>query len=754
MPKVSPGQVSFAAGEFSPLAQGRVDSDRHKEGLELCQRYIGLLQGALVRCPGSHFVQEVKDSSKITRIYPFRFSTTQAYHIEFGDQYCRFYKDNAIITLTAQNITGITKANPAVVTYAGADTYANGDRVKITSVAGMVEVNNREFTVANVNTGANTFELSGVDSTNYTTYTSGGSVAEIYEISTPYLEAHLSSLRFTQSADTLYITHPSYAPRKLTRSAHTTWTLTSITFLDGPYLPANTTSTTFAPNATTGSGITITASTNTFASTDVGRLIRINSGGQWGTARIVTYVDPQNVSADVIHDFGTTAATTDWRLGIWSATTGYPAVSCFHEDRLFFSGATAAPNRDDGSCTGDYENFKPTTPAGTVTANLAVSISLNSNEVNSVRWMASDEKGLQNGTAGGEWVLRPASLTEALSPTNVSAKKSSAHGSANIAPVQVGKATIFVQASGRKVRELRYFYDVDGFEAPDLTRIGEHITQGGLVSVAYQQEPHSLLWANRADGMLIAATYERESDTLSVGWSRQPLSGYSDSSNNPAIVEWLSVAPSADGTYDEVWMIVKRYINGGTKRYVEYIGKFMDDETDAEDAFFVDCGVTYSGSSATTISGLWHLRGEAVDVLADGAYQSGTVSATGVLTLTTAATKAHIGYSAVAKGKLLRLDAGSAMGSSIGKTRRVNAVTFDFHRTGTIEYGMDFDEMTVAHFRDAGETLGAATPLYSGLWRGTTGAGYDTENQICFRQAKPFPGTIRGIFQEMETQDR
>ena len=238
MPKVSPIQTNFNSGEFSPLLFGRVDFDAYKNALAYCLNQIPYVQGGLTRRPGTYFCDEVKDSSKETRIVSFKFSTTQAYAIEFGDQYIRFKRNNGPVTETPLTITGITKANPGVLTYTGTDP-ANGDMFDLAGIVGMTELNGRRVTVASVNAGANTFQLSGIDTSGFTAYSSGGTASRVYELSSPYLEADLFDLKFNQSADVLYITHPSYAPRKLTRTGHTSWTLTTIGFLDGPYLPTN-----------------------------------------------------------------------------------------------------------------------------------------------------------------------------------------------------------------------------------------------------------------------------------------------------------------------------------------------------------------------------------------------------------------------------------------------------------------------------------------------------------------------------------
>lgn len=186
--------------------------------------------GGAANRSGSKFICEVSDSSKRVRLIPFIFNNQQTYVLEFGDGYMRVIKDGVQQTLAAQNITAITNANPAVLTYSGSDTYANGDEVYISGVVGMTEVNGRNFKVANVNTGSNTFELDYMDGTNvnstaWGTYVSGGTVEEVYEIDSPYAEADLQEIQFVQSADVITLVHPSYPIYTLSRLGDTSWTL-------------------------------------------------------------------------------------------------------------------------------------------------------------------------------------------------------------------------------------------------------------------------------------------------------------------------------------------------------------------------------------------------------------------------------------------------------------------------------------------------------------------------------------------------
>lgn len=671
--KASPIRESFNAGEISPLMAARIRIDKYANALETCVNMIPMVQGGVTRRTGTMFVSEVKQSEK-ARLVPFEFSVTQAYILEFGDQYIRFYKDR-----------GVIESSPGVP----------------------------------------------------------------YEIVTPYVNGDIANLKFTQSADVLYITHPSYEPRKLSRTGHTSWTLSTIDFIDGPYLPTNTTTTTITPSATSGTGITLTASAATFASTDVGRLVRIKHSSTWGYAKITAYTSATVVTADVKSNFGATSASAEWRLGLYCSVNGYPACSMFFEDRLFFAGCTAYPQRIDGSSSSLYENFAPSKTDSTVVDSNAVAFSLNAADVNVIRWMQDDEKGLIVGSVGGEWILRPSSLSQALTPTNVTAKRSTAFGSANVQAVRAGRSSIYIQRAGRKVRELAYVYEVDGFRSPDMTVLSEHISEGGLIQSDYQQEPWSIVWFIRNDGQLIGMTYERDQDV--IGWHRHILGG--SYNGGDAVVESVACIPTPDGTADEAWIIVKREIDGTARRYVEYITPRFDADT-TTDAFFVDCGLTYSGVAATVISGLTHLEGETVSILADGSTHPDRTVSGGSITLNRSAIKVHVGLAYESDVGTLNIEAGAADGTAQGKTKRIHRVAMRLYKTLGLKFGPSSDKLDTMTFRTSADEMDSPPELFTGdksiNWNGY----YETEGKMYFRQDQPLPFTLLGLFPQLVTQDR
>jgi len=759
-------QNAFNAGELSSLMLGRQDVDKYGSGMFVCLNGIPFVQGGWTRRPGFAFLHQCKHHAKLARVIPFQYSITQTYILEFGEQYIRFFTNHGILTQTPQNITAATKASVCVITYSGSDTYANADRIHVSGVVGMTQLNNREFAVANVNVGAKTFEITDTDgvnvnSTNYGTWTSGGTVAEIFQVTTTFVEADLADIRVTQSADTLYLLHPDFPPQTLVRVSALSWTLADITFTDGPYDSVNTTATTLTPSAATGTGVTLTASALTginldagFKVTDIGRLIRLQQGSVWGYVLVTGHTSTTVVTVTVLSTLTSTAAKAVWRLGTWSDTTGFPTNGTFFDDRLFLAGAALFPQRLDSSKTGNYTNFSPSATDGTVVADNAVSFTLNADDVNAIRWLAPNEKGLLVGTGRGEWLVRASSLNEAITPTNISAKPSTRHGSEQIAPVSAGKAVLFVQRASRKVRELVYVFEVDGFKAPDMTLLAEHITRPSIDQLAYQEQPQAILWAVRSDGVLLGMTYERDQDV--IAWHRHELGGHSNAAKTAIpVVESIAAVPTPDASRDELYAVVQRYINGGTKRYIEYGSKLWEAADAQADAFYTDCGWTTTDSPVTdTVTGLWHLEGETLGAYVDGMKHIDVTVANGTVTLARTGAIKTLGYFYNSDGQTMPVEGGAQDGSSQGKTKRINRVGFWLLDTLGLKFGYDTTvscgEILV---RNWGDDYGTATPLFTGVVRERFEGDYDKLGQVYWRADGPFPANVLSVMPQLTTSD-
>lgn len=243
---------NFTGGEVSPRIYARPGVAKVANGLQLAENCILSTHGGAYKRSGSKFVVRTKfDVAGRHRFIKFQVDVTQSYMLVFGNNYCWFFKDQGVITHPEKTITGVTQANPAVVT-AAAHGYANGDRVLITGVVGMEELNNRHFVVANQTT--DTFELTGVDSTGYDAYVSGGTSGEIVELTTTYTSAQIKDIQTVQINNVLYIVHPDHPIRKLSRTDDTSWTLETVTPDTGPFRTINgDDSFTITPSAFSGS---------------------------------------------------------------------------------------------------------------------------------------------------------------------------------------------------------------------------------------------------------------------------------------------------------------------------------------------------------------------------------------------------------------------------------------------------------------------------------------------------------------------
>ena len=853
MARVAVELTNFTGGELSPRLDGRTDLTKYSAGCSTLENLVVYPHGSAARRPGSTFIAEVADSDNITRLIPFEFSTTQTYMLEFSNLKMRVYKDKGAVLEGDKTITGITQANPAVVT-ATSHGYSNGDEVLISGVSGMTEVNGKRFLVADKTT--NTFELQdkdGVDinSTSFTAYTSGGVSNKVFELATPYTTAQLFDLKFAQSADVMYITHPEHEVEKLSRTGHTSWTLTDVDFTKGPMQDANITTTTLNPGATAvGTGVSLVASATTginsgsgFLATDVGRFVFLHGG----YAKITAVTNTTNATIEILTTLSASTATADWRLGAFSDTTGHPSCVTFFEQRLVFAGTTNQPQTVFFSKSGDYENMDANI-GGTVADDDAIIYTIASNQVNAIRFMTATRT-LIIGTAGGEFTVSGGSVDTAITPTNILIKKQSNHGAANVDAIAVGNATLFLQRAKRKIRELAYNFDVDGYIAPDMTILAEHISEGGLTQIAYQQEPNQLVYAVRGDGELVGLTYQREQQV--TAWHRHIFGGrfgnatitvtdfaniadgtrivltkadgttttftsatsatsgkfHTTSSNNQtatnlktlidadsdftatvssnvvtitetsplstgfltitslddstrltktdqgkAVCESVAVIPTDDTEY-EVYVIVKRTINGATRRFVEVLNVFDFDQTDNTSFNFLDSALSYSGSAVSTISGLDHLEGQTVSILADGATHPDKTISSGSITLDRSAKNVKVGLAYTSLLQTMRLNAGSQNGTSQGKTKRIYDITVRMFETIGVEVGPNLNDMERIPFRSSADLMDEGIPPFTGDKEVEFRGNYETDGFIFVRQTQPLPFTILSLYPRLTTND-
>lgn len=728
MARVSSIVTNFQAGELSPRLEGRIDLQKYSAGAQTLQNMLVFPQGGITRRPGTYYAGSSKSGGKI-RLINFEFSDEQAYVLEFGANYIRFFQD-------------------------GAPLESGGSPVEVV-----------------------------------TTY----SVTDIFEIN------------FVQSADVLYLVHKDHAPAKLTRTTATSFTLTDIAFVDGPYLDENITTTTLYASAQTGT-VTITASASLFTSDDVGRYIRFrellethhdewaastayNDGDtvrynghvylqdtgstqtsgntppvhlsgtetygaiDWtyqhddtGYVKITAFTsatevtavvqtDDQGVATLPDHVVGASDATTRWSLGAFGGDQGFPRAIAFYEERLYLAGTTGQPQTIFGSVTADFENHTPGTED-----DAAINVTIASDQVNVIKHMIPG-RFLQIMTTSAEFTLSGGTGTTAVTPTNVNVLRETTFGSGDVRPLRAGASTIMIQKGGEKVKEVTFSLDTDGLVGRDLTVLGEHLARGGLTDMVWQQEPELVLWFVRGDGTLIGLSYDPANNT--IGWHQHPLGG-------SGVVESITAIPS--GTEDQVYLSVKRTIDSSVVRHIVFMKSIYFNQ-DVEDAFYVDSGITYDGSATTSITGLDHLEGETVQILADGSTHPDKTVSSGAITLDRSASKVHVGLSYNSLVETLRLEAGADDGIAQGKIKRIHGITARFLDTVGAELGPDTNNLDRLPFRDSSMAMDTAVPLFNGDKEIFFPSGYENDAQVVIRQSQPLPMTIVAIMRRSNTFD-
>lgn len=598
---------------------------------------------------------------------------------------------------------------------------------------------------------------------------------EPLEIATPYATADLPFLKYAQSPDVLYLcrgsdtaseTAPVY---RLERFGDLRWSLEEVLFTDGPYLDENTTTTTMTPGAANGFAVTVTASSVTgindntgFQTTDIGRLIRIYNGtaSKWAWGVIVSRSSTTVVGVD--HkgsvDFQT-AAKTEWKLGEFSGTTGHPRVVAFVQQRMFLAATSDEPQKFYMSQSGAIEDFTEDDLNNTVENDDAFSFRMAAEEVNTIIW-ASYRRRLALGTVGGEWTVE--SEGQRLLPSDIDAvPQTSFGGSETVSALKARNRQLYVQRTDRKLLEYGYSFNDDAYQSLDLTILSDRILKTGVTEMAYAQEPDSIVWCVRSDGVLAALTYQPEQEVL--GWSRHILGG--SFGEGDAVVESVATIPGTNGAGQikdstgrtEVWLVVKRTIDGNTTRYVEVFEKiFNGDEDDQEDAYYFDSIVTYDSTSTTTITGLDHLEGEVVKVWADGALQTDKTVASGQITLDRAASVAQVGLGYRHKWKALQLAYGAQAGSATGKNKVPQKVGFNLLETAenSLFFGTDESPTKPVELRTISDATTLPAPLFTGQTKMLPiAAAWGPDTRI-YVEGDHGPCTVRGMPFDLAIQER
>lgn len=604
MPSI--GQVSFAKGEIGAELYGRTDTSAYQVALKVGLNGFVRSSGGFERRNGLKFISPVKDHSYTPRLVDFQFNTADTHVLEFGNLYMRVYRNDVLVTEAPKAVTGVTKANPGVITVVGHG-YTAGQDVYLAGLGGMNELNGRWIKVGTV-LSADTFNIadqvdgSNVNTTAFTTYTSGGTAARAYTLVTPYATADLFELNWVQSADVLTVVHRNYPPKEIKRLGLTNWTITDITFAPSIAAPAVPTITvnsagstaysyvvtainavgeesigspeaTGTCNATVDNTVTITAVSGAVSY----NVYRKGAGkhGFIGSTTSLTFAD-KNIKPDE-------SDTPPASRNPFGSAGNYPSSVNYYEQRRVFGGTANAPDTSEYSRVAAYSNMSKSEP---VRDDDSITATLTSQRVNSIRHYVPGNDMLIL-TAGAEW--RVNSGDGAFSASTLRQKPQSTWGSSWKRPITIGGTTLYVPDSNNRVRSLGFSLQIDGYTGTDLNLLAPHLFKVyGISDWAAAKYPDTIVHAVRSDGVVCALTFQQEQEV--IAWTRWATDG--------KFRAVACVARATDEAFERTYFVVQRIINGKTVRYVERLK--AQAVVDVRDCFYVDCGATYDVPIAIT----------------------------------------------------------------------------------------------------------------------------------------------------------
>ncbi|MBX9937656.1 MAG: hypothetical protein K2Y32_00300 [Candidatus Obscuribacterales bacterium] len=629
--------LNVSGGETAGELAGRLDLPLIQRSYLRVQNYIVQSQGGLLYRNGLSHVKNTR-SRQNGRLLSFTFSEQDTYVIEMTDKKLRFYRNFAAVLTNVKNISAITKANPAVVT-ANAHGYTNGMEVFITGVGGMKAVNGQFFLVANATT--NTFQLKTVydefvDSTLFDTYTSGGTVAQVYEVDAPYLETHLKDIHYRQSADTIYLTHEKYAPFKLTRTDHTAWTIDTFTRTSDPFNQRVISGITKA-----NPGVFTTTAAHGFAVDDevfisnVGGMTEVNwNRYKVNTTPSTTTFTLKNATTGVA--LNTTSFTTYTSGGIVIQTKYCPRTLAFLDStRLVYGNwgvnpAGLAFSRAPDPTTG-ATRFEDFTTGANPTDAVLFTLSPVFDKIDSIQWIANVNRQVVVGALSSIRRLHGDTIDEPISPSSVNSRPINSIGSARVQPYSSGQSVFYIDLTGRRLHSFLYTFQANDFATLNQNLVSTQLGSSPFDGLAQQRGDSGLLWVNRRDGVLLGLTFN-EIESI-FGWHRHYIGGQSVTdgvSYDRAKVLSITVEPRL-GEESVLWAIVERTIGSKTYRSVEYLNQpvrfleSMDFLSTAQVEYQLDDEERFHNATFEQLKDSIHLDGCATY---DGAALSTTVSMT------------------------------------------------------------------------------------------------------------------------------
>jgi len=682
----TPAVTNFTAGEISPRLEGRVDLSKYFNGCRVLENFHIHPHGGITRRSGFRFVAEAMHPDRPVLLIPFEFNAVQTYVLEFGE-----------------------------------DEGGQG-RMRVFTGHGVVL---------------------------------GDGVEYVRDI--PYTAAEFDRIRYAQSANELIIVHPDHPPRAMTRVDHDDWSLEEMVFIGQPEK--------WGENNYPSVVGFFQQRLVLAATPDNPGTVWMSRVGETEDFRLKT----REVPLDGWRDLEIVDANAD---GVRDGSDGDNFVilsGSGFEERDGVKGQHAdgttryyrykgAKNyvASGGSKTvtfkdapGDNQIESIWTPEGELDADFwecfevgdrteapageepldddGIEVTLAGRQANAIEFVVP-RNSLWIGTAGGEWTL--SGSNGPVTPETIQANQEGTCGASSARPESVGFATLYIQRAGRKIREMSYRFESDAYVSKDLTILSEHITGGGLTAMAFVQEPDSIVYGVRADGVLVALTYVPDQEV--TAWSRIITDG---------AVEHATSVYNDGEKRDELWIVVRRTVNGAERRYIEFLERDFDGNI--ENGFYVDSGLSFSGEPAAVVTGLDHLAGRTVSVLADGAIQADrVVGQDGSVTLDRPASKVHAGLPYVSRVQPMRLESGSSRGTAQTKKKRITKVAARFYNTLGGRIGPDERHLEPVYFRSPSTPMGRSAGAFTGDKIVNFPKGWNRDGVLTIVQDQPLPMSV------------
>lgn len=745
MTRYSPILSSFNGGELSPRMMGRVDQAIYQISAKEMLNFVPTVEGPAMKRTGFRHIRAALASS--AWLSSFIYSDTQAYVIEWGEGALRF--------------------------------FTNGGRIE---------------TAPNV----------------------------AYEVAVPYTAAQAPLVSQQQSYDRLYLSHPAHAPAALTRTAATAFSYGAVTLKGGPFADTNTDKSktvTFAGGWEVGDSVTVTANSAIFEAghvgasflieaedfsainawepgidgIDVGDRVRSDgkayeatavlaqnrtgqiqpthsSGEEWdgqggldvnnngpfgvkwkylhdrfGVGTIASFISPTQVTLTVTRALpvSTGSASYKWAHGAISAARGWPKINLLAFGRLIYFTDFEIIASVVGDYGGGTVNMSPYTEGGLLAPDQAFRRRLAIS--NPVLWAVADRNVILIGTSDGTYAIGKVNSNEAFSSDNIECIKQGHWGAAPVWPVQTGVSTIYAQRAARKLREAGYALDSDRYTSPNIVIWQRHILKGRVRQLAFQADPEEMLWAVRGDGQLALHPHVPEQDVR--GFARAAHAGGS-------VLSAVAIPNDADS--EELWVLVQGA--GGAKSVELQAAPWEEEESALADAFYVDSGASYDGAPTTTVSGLTHLAGRSVAVLADGAVVPGcSVDGAGNLTpaLPRAASKIHVGLGYQARLTWLRPELRDGAGRTVqAKKKRLVSIFLRVLETLGVKLDPGTGTADELIHRRGGAPMDAPIAPLTGDTEHSTGGSWDRDGQGTIISDDPLPCMIVAAMPSFEVSEK